>query len=397
MNLAPTPADEAFRAEVRAFISENLPPDVAARSGRGYHLLRKDIESWHRVLAAKGWSAPHWPQEYGGPGWTPLQQHIFNEECMRANAPLLHVFGLSLVGPVIYRFGSEEQKQTFLPGILDGGTFWCQGFSEPGAGSDLAAVRTKAILKDGVWVVYGQKIWTTDAHISDWCFLLVRTSQSDKPQEGISFLLVDMKSPGITVRPIVTIDGGHSVNEVFFDNVQVPAGNLVGEEGKGWSYAKFLLGNERTDSAQVPRSHRDIARLRRISSQAPDGARPAIEDAAFRLRLASLEIELMALEFSVLRVLSEKGENGEPSPVTSTLKIKGSELQQRISEAMSMALGAYGTVFYPDEEHGGEALDVGPPGAEGIVSRHLYNRAVSIYAGSNEIQRNIIAKRILEL
>lgn len=397
MNLTPDAADKAFRAEIRAFIRDNLPADVAERSGRGFHLLRSDTETWHRILAKKGWSAPHWPAQYGGPGWSSMQQHIFAEECMRANAPLLHVFGLSLVGPVIYTFGSDEQKARYLPHILDGSEFWCQGFSETGAGSDLAAVRTRAVRDGDDWVVNGQKIWTTDAHIADQCFLLARTTAAEKPQQGISFLLVDMKTPGITVRPIITIDGAHSVNEVFFDDVRVPAANLVGEEGKGWSYAKFLLANERTDSAQVPRSLRDLARVKRLASEARSGNGLLIDDPVFRLRIAELETELMALEFSVLRVLSEKQENGEPSPVTSTLKIKGSELQQRLSELMTTALGAYGTVYYPDDGHGGTRLPVGPSGAEGVVSRQLYNRAVSIYAGSNEIQRGIISKRILGL
>lgn len=397
MNLSPDPADKAFRDEVRAFIRDNLPADIAERSGRGFHLLRDDMKAWQRILADKGWSVPHWPERYGGPGWTPMQQHIFNEECMRANAPLLHVFGPSLVGPVIYTFGSDEQKARYLPKIVDGSEFWCQGFSETGAGSDLAAVRTRAVRDCDHWVVNGQKIWTTDAHKADQCFLLARTSAAEKPQMGISFLLIDMKTPGITVRPIITIDGAHSVNEVFFDDVHVPAANLVGDEGKGWSYAKFLLANERTDSAQVPRSLRDLARIKRIASEPRPGDRPLIEDPVFCLRLAEAEAELMALEFSVLRVLSEKRETGEPSPVTSTLKIKGSELQQRLSELMVAALGAHGTVYYPDAGHGETPIDVGPSDAQGVVSRHLYNRSVSIYAGSNEIQRGIISKRILGL
>lgn len=316
---------------------------------------------------------------------------------MLANAPVLNVFGLSLVGPVIYTFGSPEQKTYYLPRIVEGTDFWCQGFSETGAGSDLAAIRTRAVLDGEDWVVTGQKIWTTDAHLADKIFLLVRTSVTGKNQEGISFLLADMDAPGITVRPIVTIDGGHSVNEVFLDEVRVPGRNLVGEEGKGWSYAKFLLANERTDSAQVPRSKRDLARVKAMAANTPSGTRTLAEDPAFYLRLAEAEVDLLALEYSVLRVLSEKASGNETAAITSTLKIRGSELQQRISDLAMVALGEYGTAFYPDEAESVSPVAVGPENAAGITARNLYNRSVSIYAGSNEIQRNIIAKRILGL
>ena len=397
MNFTLEPADEDFRQEVRDFLAANLPADIAARSGRGYHMHKPDMKRWHAILAKKGWSVSHWPKEYGGPGWSPMQQHIFAEECMLANAPVLSVYGLSLVGPVIYAFGSQEQKDRYLPGIIDGTDFWCQGFSEPGAGSDLAAVRTRAVRDGDEWVVDGHKIWTTDGHIADKIFLLARTDATGRKQEGISFLLADMKTPGIKLQPIITIDGCHSVNEIFLDGVRVPAENLVGEEGKGWSYAKYLLANERTDSAQVPRSKRDIARLRRIAAEAPTANGVLADDPVFRLRLAELEADMMALEYSVLRVLSEKDSGGGTAAITSTLKIRGSTLQQRIGELLATALGDYRTVFYPDEAEGGEALDVGPADAAGIASRNLYNRAVSIYAGSNEIQREIIAKRILGL
>lgn len=397
MNFAPDPADEQFRRDIHDFIAANLPQDIARRSGRGFHMQKRDMQRWHAILAGKGWSAPHWPARHGGPGWTPMQQHIFAEECMLADAPVLNVFGLSLVGPVIYTFGSQEQRERYLPGILDGSDFWCQGFSEPGAGSDLAAVRTRAVLDGQEWVVDGHKIWTTDGHLADRIFLLVRTTQTGRKQEGISFLLVDMDTPGIEVRPIITIDGGHSVNEIFLDGVRVPAGNLVGEEGKGWSYAKFLLANERTESAQVPRLKRDIARVRKMAEETPTARGTLADDVVFRLRLAELEADLMALEYSVLRVLSAAGEGGQAAAITSTLKIRGSELQQKIGELLTTVLGDYRAVFYPDDAEGHAPLDVGPQGAAGIVSRNLYNRAVSIYAGSNEIQREIIAKRILGL
>jgi alkylation response protein AidB-like acyl-CoA dehydrogenase len=397
MNFAVDPADEEFRGTVRAFIAANLPEDIARRSGRGFHMHKQDMQRWHTILAGKGWAAPHWPAAHGGPGWSPMWQHIFAEECMLADAPVLNVFGLSLVGPVIYTFGSDEQKARYLPGIHDGTDFWCQGFSEPGAGSDLAAVRTRAVLDGDEWVVDGHKIWTTDGHLADKIFLLVRTTATGRKQEGISFLLADMNTPGIEVRPIITIDGGHSVNEIFLDGVRVPAANLVGEEGRGWSYAKFLLANERTDSAQVPRSKRDIARVRRMAAEIPTPDGTLAEDPIFRLRLAELEADLMALEYSVLRVLSAPGEGSQSAAITSTLKIRGSELQQRIGELLTTVLGDYRAVFYPDEVEDGETLAVGPRGAAGIAARNLYNRAVSIYAGSNEIQREIIAKRILGL
>ena len=397
MNFTHDPADDTFRKEVRDFIAANLPADIARRSARGYHMHKPDMLAWHAILAKKGWSVPNWPVHAGGPGWTPMQQHIFAEECMLANAPLLNVFGLTLVGPVIYTFGSEEQKARYLPGIINGTDFWCQGFSEPGAGSDLAAIRTKAVLDGDEWVVDGHKIWTTDGHLADKIFLLVRTSSTGRKQEGISFLLADMDVPGVKVQPISTIDGAHSVNEIFLDGVRVPAANLVGEAGKGWGYAKFLLSNERVDSAQVPRSKRDIARLRRIASNVPTRTGVLADDPQFRLQLAELEMDLMALEYSVLRVLSEKDDSGQVSPITSTLKIRGSELQQKIGELLTAAIGEYRTAFYPDAVEGGDELDVGPEDAAGISSRNLYNRAVSIYAGSNEIQREIIAKRILGL
>ena len=389
-------ADEQFRSDVRAFIAANLPEDVARRASRGFHMRKADMHSWHAILADKGWSAPHWPEKYGGPGWSPIWQHIFAEECMLAGAPVLNVFGLSLVGPVIYTFGSEEQRLRWLPGILDGSQFWCQGFSEPGAGSDLAAVKTKAIRDGDFWVIDGQKTWTTDAHLADYIFLLVRTSKDGRQQDGISFLLVDIKSPGITVRPIRTIDDGQTVNEVFLDAVRVPGADLVGEAGKGWSYAKFLLGNERTDSAQVPRSKRDLARLRTLAGEIRHQDGTLAHDPVFRLRLAELEAELTALEYSVLRVLSSDTHRTQTSPITSILKIKGSELQQRIGELATVALGDHRAVLYADEDDLA-AAPVGPAGAPGIASRSLYNRAGSIYAGSNEIQRNIIAKRILGL
>lgn len=314
---------------------------------------------------------------------------------MQADAPLINVFGLNLVGPVIYTFGTPEQKAYYLPRILDGTDFWCQGFSEPGAGSDLSAVRCRAEIDGDDWVVNGQKTWTTDGHLANKIFLLVRTSVHAKQQQGISFLLADMDAPGMTVRPIISIDGGHSVNEVFLDNVRVPTTNLVGKEGRGWGYAKFLLANERTDSAQVPRSKRELKRVKQLARQSNGGF--LAEDPAFRMRIAEVEIELMALEYSVLRVLGETTTTGEPSPITSTLKIKGSELQQRLSDLAVTALGEYGTVCYPDPSEANIVLTVGPDGAPGLAARNLYNRSVSIYAGSNEIQCNIIAKQILGL
>ncbi|MDE2133285.1 MAG: acyl-CoA dehydrogenase family protein [Alphaproteobacteria bacterium] len=391
MDLSFSPEEEAFRAEVRAFIAESkrlLPsalwaPEAVMRS-------RDDYMAWHKLLYRKGWVAPHWPEQYGGPGWSVTKRYIFNEECAAADMPPLVIFGLTMVGPVIYTFGNDEQKKRFLPRILSGEDWWCQGYSEPGAGSDLASLRLRAAPdKDsgGGYIVNGQKTWTTLAQYADWIFCLVRTDPDVKPQEGISFLLIDMKSPGIAVRPIVVLDGAPEVNEVFFDNVRVPLANRVGEENKGWTYAKFLLVNERSGIAGVARSKRALERLKEF-------ARTELDDGDFRRKLAETEIELAALEFTELRTLAAEAKGGTAGPESSILKIRGTELQQRISELAEEAVGYYA---FPDERALGANERFGPEFALGAAGRYFNLRKTSIYGGSNEIQRNIIAKAILGL
>jgi alkylation response protein AidB-like acyl-CoA dehydrogenase len=389
------PADAAFRAEVRALLHDKLPPELAARSLRGFHPLKDDMRAWTRILHAKGWSAPHWPVEFGGTGWSPLRRHIFEEECFLAGAPPTCTAAFSLVAPVLFTFGSEAQQRRHLPRILAGDEFWGQGFSEPNAGSDLASLRTSARRVAGGggdhYVVSGQKIWTTEAHYADMLFCLVRTEATAKPQHGISFLLIDAKAPGVTIRPIISIDGAHSLNEVFLDDVRVPAENLVGEEGKGWSYAKFLLENERAFSAEVPRNKRMFARLKDVAARERRHGKLLIDDPVFATRLAQLEVELGALEFLTLRALSEHGtEAAHRWPGGSVLHVRGSELQQKVGELLVEALGDCGAMFYAElEEHA--------PGdhAPGIVADFLYRRAVTIYGGSNEIQRNLISRHLL--
>ena len=391
MNLELSAADLAFQAEVRDFVRNALPPEVAERNRRLVHLPKQDYITWHRLLHKRGWGAPNWPKEHGGPGWTPVQRHIFDEECAAADAPALLPFGISMVGPVIYTFGTPEQKAHYLPRILSMEDWWCQGYSEPGSGSDLASLRTRAEADGDDYIVNGHKIWTTLAHFADMMFCLVRTDPQAKPQEGISFLLIDMKTPGITVRPIISIDEGHGVNEVFLDNVRVPKANRIGQEGKGWTYAKFLLGNERTTIAEVATSKQRLRRLKAIAK-----AEALLDEPSFRDKVAAVEIELLALEYTNLRVLAAETAGKGVGPEVSMLKIRGSEIQQTITELACEALGYYATPFEHAPE-GSNAMPVGPDYAEGRMESFLYNRATTIYGGSNEIQRNIIAKMVLGL
>ena len=393
MNFVPDPAIAAFRAEVRDFLRDHLPADMARRTLRGYHALKSDMVAWTRILHARGWSAPHWPAAHGGPGWSPLQRHLFEEECALAGAPPTCASAFSLVAPVIYSFGTEAQKRQHLPPILRGDTFWGQGFSEPGAGSDLASLRTRAERDGDHYIVEGQKTWTTEGHYADWLFVLVRTDPHAKPQRGISFLLIDARSPGITVRPIISIDDAHSLNEVFFDKVRVPVENRIGEEGQGWSFGKLLLDNERAFSAEVPRNMRMLARLKAIA-----GAQGMIGDPVFAQRIAEVEVELAALEWLTLRALAEHGSAAATAwPAGSVLHVLGSELQQKTGALLVEALGERGVVAYP-EHHDAEAPAGYPPGpafAPGVTADFLYRRAVTIYGGSNEIQRNLIARHVL--
>jgi len=394
MDLNFTPQDEAFRHEVRTFIEENYPKDLHGKLRRD-QLEREDFLKWHKILAKKGWVAPSWPKEWGGTDWTITQKYIWNEENARAETTPLLPFGLSMVGPVIYTFANEAQKKRFLPRIYNGEDWWCQGYSEPGAGSDLASLRTKAERQGDHYIVNGMKTWTTLAQYADWMFCLVRTDPEAKAQEGISFLLIDMKSPGITVRPIITIDGGHEVNEVFLEDVKVPLENLVGEENKGWTYAKFLLGHERTGIAGVARSKRGVERLKDIAkSERVDGV-PLIDQPDFDRKLSELEIDLTALEYTELRTLASESAGKGPGPESSILKIKGTEIQQRITELTMEAVGHYALPY--DREIGDNIGPVGPDYADSTASTYFNMRKTSIYGGSNEIQRNIIAKMVLGL
>ena len=395
MDIDFAPEDEAFRAEVRSFIEENYPKHLIG-ADRG-DLGKEEFLAWHKILAEKGWVAPSWPEEFGGTGWTVTQKYIWNEESATFGTIPPLPFGIGMLGPVIYTFGNQEQKDWVLPGILSGETWWCQGYSEPGAGSDLAGLKTKAELDGDEYVVNGHKIWTTLAQHADWMFCLVRTSSEGKPQEGISFLLIDMNTPGIEVKPIITIDGGHEVNEVFLTDVRVPAKNLVGEQDKGWTIAKFLLGNERSGIAGVARSKKAIDRLRDIARAELEGGAPLLDSADFSKKIAELEVDLTALEYTELRTLASESKGQGPGPESSILKIKGTEIQQRITELTMEAVGNYASPWVPQLDRGDNYLAIGPDHAEGVSQSYFNNRKTSIYGGSNEIQRNIIAKMVLGL
>jgi alkylation response protein AidB-like acyl-CoA dehydrogenase len=401
MNLDFTPEENAFREEVRAFIAENYPADLRKAQDAGRPLTKDEYLSWHKILARKGWVAPSWPVEHGGTGWTATQKYIWSEELARADALPVLPFGVNMLAPVIYTFGTEEQKQRFLPGIKNGEVWWCQGYSEPGAGSDLASLKTKAeriTADDGkeYYIVSGQKTWTTLGQYADWGFFLVRTDPTAKPQAGISFLLIDMKSPGVTVRPIITLEGGHEVNDVFLDNVKVPVENRIFHENQGWTCAKALLAHERSGIAGVARSKRNLEKLRTIAkTERSDVGGSLIGDAFFRRKIAELEIDLTALEFTELRTLAGESSGKGPGPESSILKIKGTEIQQRLQELALEAVGHYGAPFLHDLS--GSNLGVGPDYADGVAGDMFNGRKTSIYGGSNEIQRNIIAKMVLGL
>lgn len=399
MDLRFTPDEIAFRDEVRAFIAASLPPSIRKKAELGHHFSKDDYVQWTRILNAKGWAAPHWPIEWGGTGWSAIKQYLFQDEVQQAGAPQPIAFGVNMVGPVIIAFGNETQKRRYLPRIANLDDWWCQGFSEPGSGSDLASLRTTAKRDGEHYVVNGQKTWTTMAQYADWIFCLVRTDATVKKQEGISFLLIDMTSKGITRRPIQTIDGGFEVNEVFFDDVRVPAENLVGQENKGWDYAKFLLGNERTGIARIGQTKQWLGRIRRFAAQEHDGDRPLLENRQFREKLLAIEIELKALEMTQLRVVAaeSKRAHGKPDPASSILKIKGSELQQATTELLFQVAGPYALPFQPDPEEGRNEPPIGDDWIGPVAPQYFNYRKVSIYGGSNEIQKNIIAKAILGL
>jgi alkylation response protein AidB-like acyl-CoA dehydrogenase len=397
MDMEFTAEDIAFRDEVRTFIAENYPQHLRGLQDEGEELAKEDFLSWHRILAKKGWVAPAWPVEYGGTGWTATQRYIWSEETARADCVRLMPFGLSMVGPVIYTFGTPEQKAHFLPGILSGDDWWCQGYSEPGSGSDLASLRTTAVLDGDHYVVNGQKTWTTMAQHADWGFFLVRTDKDAKQQEGISFLLIDMKSPGITVRPIITLGGEHEVNEVWLEDVRVPAYNRVYEENKGWTCAKFLLAHERTGIAGVAASKRGVERIKSIARAEQDGDRPLIANPFFKRKIAELQTDLTALEFTELRSLAGEAAGRGPGPESSLLKIKGSEIQQRLTELALEAVGHYGAPYFRGFGEGDNEHPIGPDYAHRTAPTYFNVRKTTIYGGSNEIQRNIIAKMVLGL
>ena len=384
--------ERAFRDEVRAFLNDNLPAEVAEKVKSYKRLTPQEMIDWHRVLGEKGWLAVHWPEEYGGPGWSPIQKHIFEEECAEAGSPRLLPFGINMVAPVILKFGTQAQKDYYLPRILKMEDWWAQGYSEPGAGSDLASLKTRAVRDGDHYIVNGQKTWTTLGQFANMIFVLVRTDPDVKKQEGISFLLVDMESPGVTVRPLITLDGEHEVNEVFFDDVKVPVENLVGEENKGWTCAKYLLTFERTGIAGVGISKAALAHLKTIVHEQTVQGRPLIEQPEFARRLAELEVELMAVEMTNLRVVAAAEAGGVPGAESSFLKVMGTEVRQKISDLYREAAGPYALPFIDEDDPA-----VGPDFA-GVASPTYFNlRKLSIFGGSNEIQKNIIAKAILGL
>jgi alkylation response protein AidB-like acyl-CoA dehydrogenase len=397
MNLDFSPEELAFQQEARSFIAENYPATLRGKQDEGDDLTKEDFLSWHRVLAKKGWIAPAWPVEYGGTGWTATQRFIWSEEIARGDCIRIMPFGVTMVGPVIYTFGTPEQKAKFLPPMLSGDDWWCQGYSEPGAGSDLASLRTTAVRDGDHYIVNGQKTWTTMAQHADWGFFLVKTDKDVKMQEGISFLLIDMKSPGVTVRPIITLGGEHEVNEVWLEDVRVPVENRVYEENKGWTCAKFLLAHERTGIAAVAGSKRGIEKIKAIAKTEMDGDQPLLANPFFRRKVSELEMDLTALEYTELRTLAGEASGKGPGPESSLLKIKGSEIQQRIMELGLEAVGHYGAPYFRGFGEGDNEHPIGPDYAHHMAPTYFNGRKTTIYGGSNEIQRNIIAKMVLGL
>lgn len=402
MDLNFTPQEEAFRTQVRAFLAAELPAQLSAKVASGKILAKADMEQWHAILNRQGWLANHWPEQYGGPGWTAVEKFIFENECALAHAPRIVPFGVNMLGPVLIKYGNEAQKRHWLPRILNGADWWCQGYSEPGAGSDLAAVKTTAVRGTDAqgehYIVNGQKTWTTLGQHANMIFCLVRTNREAKKQEGISFLLIDMTSPGVEVRPIITLDGEHEVNEVFFSDVRVPAENLVGEEDKGWTCAKYLLTYERTNIAGVGFSVAALEQLKAIAARQTKNGKPLSEDPAFAARMARVEIDLENMKTTNLRVIAAVAGGGVPGAESSMLKIRGTEIRQEISSLIRRAMGPYARPFVAEALHAGyEGQGFGPEYASAASARYFNNRKLSIFGGSNEIQKNIISKMILGL
>ena len=402
MDLNFTSEEEAFRAEVRAFLAEKLPQDLSDKVANGKHLSKADMERWHAILNERGWLANHWPEEYGGPGWTAIEKFIFENESAIAHAPRIVPFGVNMLGPVLIKYGNQAQKDYWLPRILDGSDWWCQGYSEPGAGSDLAAVKCSVVrgvdAEGEHYIVNGQKTWTTLGQHANMIFCLVRTDREAKKQQGISFLLIDMTSPGVDVRPIITLDGEHEVNEVFFSDVRVPAENLVGEENKGWTCAKYLLTYERTNIAGVGFSVAALEQLKDIAATQKKHGKPLADDPSFAARLARVEIDLENMKTTNLRVIAAVAGGGVPGAESSMLKIRGTEIRQEISSLTRRAMGVHARPFVAEAlQDGFDGQTFGPAFANAAAARYFNNRKLSIFGGSNEIQKNIISKMILGL
>ncbi|NMF88620.1 acyl-CoA dehydrogenase family protein [Aromatoleum petrolei] len=400
MDLRYTDEELAFRDEVRNFFKTALPADIRRKCELGQRISKEEMKRWVRILHEKGWATPAWAKEWGGTGWNAVKQYIFREEMHMSPVPEPVSFNVNMIGPVLIAFGTDDQKKHFLPRIATHDYWFCQGFSEPGAGSDLASLRTTAVRDGDHYIINGQKLWTSQAHHADWCFCLVRTDPAAKKQQGISYLLIDMKSPGITVRPIITLDGNHETNEMFLDNVRVPVANRVGEENKGWDYAKFLLGHERSGIARVGVSKYRVRRAKELAAKVMLGDKTLVEDPAFRERVAAIEVELKALEMTQMRVISEsmKAASDKPDPKTSILKIKGSELQQAAAELL-MEVAGYDAFEYDRDFLRGikSETEAEHDWALATAPNAYFARHVSIVGGSNEIQHNIVAKAILGL
>lgn len=399
MDLGFSAEEEAFREEVRAFLADRLPPALAHKVRSGLRLSKADHETWHAILNDKGWLASHWPREYGGTGWSPVQSFIFENECAMADAPRIVPFGVSMLGPVLIKYGTEAQKQYWLPRILDGSDWWCQGYSEPQAGSDLASLKTSAVRHGDHYVVNGQKTWTTLGQHANMMFCLARTRHEGKPQEGISFLLIDMTAPGVDVRPIITLDGEHEVNEVFLSDVRVPVDHLVGEENHGWTCAKYLLTYERSNIAGVGLSAAALARLKEIAQRRKKNGVPLLHDPFFAARVARVEIELENLRTTNLRVVAGLSAGSAPGAESSMLKIRGTQIRQEISALTRQVWGPHARPYIPqafeNEDRTAPPLETEGPGQ---AAAHYFNtRKLSIFGGSNEIQKNIIAKMMLGL
>ena len=402
MDLNFTPEEEQFRSEVRSFLAAKLPSRLSDQVASGKHLSKADMQEWHAILNARGWLANHWPEQYGGPGWSAVEKFIFEHECCLASAPRIVPFGVNMLGPVLIKFGNEAQKRHWLPRILDGSDWWCQGYSETGAGSDLAAVSTSAVRGTDAqgehYIVNGQKAWTTLGQHANMIFCLVRSNRDAKKQQGISFLLIDMTTPGVEVRPVITLDGLHEVNEVFFTDVRVPAENLVGEQDQGWTCAKYLLTYERTNIAGVGLSVAALERLKRVAAQQTRNGRPLAEDPSFAARLARVEIDLENMKTTNLRMIAAVVGGGVPGAESSMLKIRGTQIRQELSSLNRRARGPYARPLNKQAlEDGYTGLPVGPEAAAGAAAAYFNNRKLSIFGGSNEIQKNIVSKMILGL